>query len=218
MAKPMRGCPQCGDIVVRVRPTGPVPTYCSHKCRSRADHERRAEAISASGRRATLIAREAVARSCKRCGEPIPVTRTLNAVYCSAACSRRAAQISRSRTCSEPDCTRGVVARGLCKKHYARVTRTKSPWTARRKANKRKRNALKRGAESEAIVDVEVYDRDGWLCGICTEPVARSLVWPDPMSVSLDHVIPLSRGGAHVLDNVQCAHLSCNVRKGNRAA
>jgi 5-methylcytosine-specific restriction endonuclease McrA len=36
------------------------------------------------------------------------------------------------------------------------------------------------------------------------------------MSVSLDHVIPLSRGGNHEPGNVQCSHLACNVRKGAR--
>jgi hypothetical protein len=38
---------------------------------------------------------------------------------------------------------------------------------------------------------------------------------PDRMSVSLDHVVPLSRGGSHSWENVRCAHLSCNVAKGS---
>ena len=36
------------------------------------------------------------------------------------------------------------------------------------------------------------------------------------MSVSLDHVVPLSRGGSHTLGNVRCAHLICNIRKGSK--
>lgn len=32
----------------------------------------------------------------------------------------------------------------------------------------------------------------------------------------MDHIVPLSRGGEHSLDNVQCAHLSCNCRKGDQ--
>ena len=31
-----------------------------------------------------------------------------------------------------------------------------------------------------------------------------------------DHVVPLSRGGRDVWENVVCACLACNVRKGNR--
>ena len=36
------------------------------------------------------------------------------------------------------------------------------------------------------------------------------------MSATLDHVIPLAKGGAHARANVRCAHLICNLRKGDR--
>lgn len=35
------------------------------------------------------------------------------------------------------------------------------------------------------------------------------------MSASLDHILPLSLGGAHSMANVQLAHLSCNHTKSN---
>jgi 5-methylcytosine-specific restriction endonuclease McrA len=41
---------------------------------------------------------------------------------------------------------------------------------------------------------------------------------PDPMRVSLDHVIPISKGGSHTYANTQCAHLLCNIQKNNRGA
>jgi len=59
-----------------------------------------------------------------------------------------------------------------------------------------------------------VYDRDGWVCQLCHLPVDRDLSWPDLGSASLDHRIPLSRGGAHAEGNVQLAHLGCNIGKG----
>jgi 5-methylcytosine-specific restriction endonuclease McrA len=31
------------------------------------------------------------------------------------------------------------------------------------------------------------------------------------------YIVPLSKGGTHTYDNVQCAHFGCNSRKGNRA-
>lgn len=37
-----------------------------------------------------------------------------------------------------------------------------------------------------------------------------------PMSASVDHIVPLSRGGEHSMANVQCAHLSCNSSKGDQ--
>ncbi|NKT05174.1 hypothetical protein GS485_11095 [Rhodococcus hoagii] len=42
------------------------------------------------------------------------------------------------------------------------------------------------------------------------------MVYPHPKSASLDHVIPLSCGGAHDPSNVALAHLACNVAKGDR--
>jgi len=38
------------------------------------------------------------------------------------------------------------------------------------------------------------------------------------MSVSLDHIVPVSLGGMHSMANVQCAHLFCNLSKNNRVA
>ncbi|MGV8973360.1 MAG: HNH endonuclease [Rhodoglobus sp.] len=33
------------------------------------------------------------------------------------------------------------------------------------------------------------------------------------MRRSLDHIIPLARGGWHAMDNVALAHLRCNITK-----
>ena len=104
--------------------------------------------------------------------------------------------------------------------HYKRQARAEGlyknePWDDRRRANYHKRRALKRKLPADDILPVGVYERDGWVCGICGDSVDKSLKWPDPMSPSLDHIQPLSKGGHHVLSNVQLAHLECNVRKGD---
>ncbi|WP_420811833.1 HNH endonuclease [Kutzneria albida] len=50
------------------------------------------------------------------------------------------------------------------------------------------------------------------MCGLCNEHIDYTLSWPNPGSPSLDHIVPLSRGGSHTYENVQAAHLGCNVR------
>jgi 5-methylcytosine-specific restriction endonuclease McrA len=70
----------------------------------------------------------------------------------------------------------------------------------------------------ERFDPLEVYERDGLVCGLCSDSVDRDLAWPDPMSPSLDHVIPLSAGGDHSRANTQIAHWIFNVRKGARLA
>ena len=75
------------------------------------------------------------------------------------------------------------------------------------------RRRARQGAPLAAINRLEVFNRDGWVCQICGRPVNRELEWPDSMSASLDHIEPLFVGGAHTKDNVQLAHLVCNLRK-----
>lgn len=68
-----------------------------------------------------------------------------------------------------------------------------------------------------APVDREqIWIRDAGTCQICLTQIDRELPWPDPMSRTLDHIIPLSRGGTHEPDNIQLAHARCNSRKGDR--
>jgi 5-methylcytosine-specific restriction endonuclease McrA len=54
-----------------------------------------------------------------------------------------------------------------------------------------------------------IYMRDGNRCQYCGKRHSTS-------ELSLDHVTPISRGGPSNWENVVCACLSCNVRKGNR--
>lgn len=81
-----------------------------------------------------------------------------------------------------------------------------------------RRRARLREAFVEDFTREEIYERDGWICGICEEPIDQSLSYPDPMSASLDHVMPLARGGEHSRANAQAAHLRCNVRKKDSVA
>jgi 5-methylcytosine-specific restriction endonuclease McrA len=91
-------------------------------------------------------------------------------------------------------------------------------WDESRKAAWHKRRAQKLGTKVEDLRPIDIYERDIWLCGLCSVPVDPECSWPDPMSPSLDHILPLSKGGTHTYENVQLAHLACNVSKGNRIA
>ena len=59
------------------------------------------------------------------------------------------------------------------------------------------------------------YERDNWICQLCNRPINPNLKHPHLRSVSLDHILPLSKGGMHTRSNVQSAHWICNVRKSN---
>lgn len=79
------------------------------------------------------------------------------------------------------------------------------------------RRALERGAwAGEAFTHKQVFDRDGWICQLCLAPIDWNITGRDPLAPPLDHIIPISKGGAHALDNVWASHFGCNARKGNR--
>ncbi|MEW2415301.1 HNH endonuclease signature motif containing protein [Streptomyces sp. NPDC046866] len=62
----------------------------------------------------------------------------------------------------------------------------------------------------------EIAERDNWSCSLCALPVDPTVAWPASQSPSLDHRVPISKGGAHDPSNVFLAHLSCNSSKGDR--
>lgn len=57
------------------------------------------------------------------------------------------------------------------------------------------------------------------VCGICGQPVDKSLKYPDPMSPTVDHIIPVAKRGDPIdLDNLQLAHWICNRKKSDKLA
>ena len=71
-------------------------------------------------------------------------------------------------------------------------------------------------AKGEQINHTEVFDAHGWVCHLCGGEISRFATSDDWMRVTLDHIIPLSRGGTHTWDNVKPAHWRCNMSKGDR--
>ena len=65
---------------------------------------------------------------------------------------------------------------------------------------------LPRDAHRRKITRRAVFARDGWECQYCG---ART-------SLTVDHVIPRSKGGDSTWENVVTSCAPCNLRKGNR--
>lgn len=84
----------------------------------------------------------------------------------------------------------------------------------------RLKSALRKGAVAlgEHVRIEDLMMRDGPTCGLCGDDIDLTLDYPDLMSKSVDHVLPLSLGGTHSMENVQLAHLRCNMSKGARVA
>lgn len=76
-------------------------------------------------------------------------------------------------------------------------------------ANLMARKTRKKNAFVERVRRDVLAKRDDWKCGICGDEVTRA-DW------TVDHVIPLAKGGEHSYANTQIAHRICNIRKGTK--
>lgn len=93
-----------------------------------------------------------------------------------------------------------------------------NPWHASAYSYTKRRRAYGLPAEIAELVDPNiVYERDGGLCQICAEPVDRTLPFPHPQSLTLDHIVPVSDlASQHTYENTQLSHWDCNRRRQTR--
>jgi len=82
------------------------------------------------------------------------------------------------------------------------------------------RRAHKLGLGNTHITLTYLIQRDGGKCRatVChfrSRKVAK-LGTRGPRQPTIDHIVPLSRGGTHTLDNTHLTHYRCNLSKNNR--
>lgn len=69
------------------------------------------------------------------------------------------------------------------------------------------RRILRTGKDRSILVR-QLIERDGNICYLCGEYIPQR-------QRSIDHVVPLSKGGADDMSNYKLTHIKCNVDKGN---
>lgn len=84
-------------------------------------------------------------------------------------------------------------------------------------ANRHRRRSRLVGAFDEDVKLSVLRERDGDSCFVCSETIDFSLKDRNPMMPSLEHVIPLSKGGRHSYGNTAISHLRCNLSKGTKS-
>lgn len=80
--------------------------------------------------------------------------------------------------------------------------------TAARSSKKRQERLKEQKVGIVRLADVLALH--GRVCSICAEEIRHE------SQLTLDHVVPLARGGAHSLENLRPAHRACNSWKGDR--
>lgn len=185
-------CPEC-DAEFRAR----LPqVYCSARCGGKAS------------RKAQLSKVREV--ECLACGQAFE-TRDSRPIACSVACKQWAKKYPGVKRKAERPCKE-------CGEIFSDTRMYRSYCSARcaRRAMRVKRRGRLAATYVEDVSVSQLLERDGSNCMICYTPLDLDAKWPDRLSVTVDHAIPISLGGEHSLGNTQLAHAVCNSAKGNR--
>lgn len=147
--------------------------------------------------------KEVLDKRCKRCARtkyangPLPI----KPVECPVCGEAHEAKVANAR-CAK------------CAKEMA----LKAKKAARRRLGGRLRSSLdrarKHGVYIETVKPSIVYKRDRHTCYLCGDKVIKSKTY-HPKQATIDHVIPLAKGGPHTYDNVRCCCHTCNSLKSN---
>ena len=136
-------------------------------------------------------------RPCVDCGDVKPGRAKKRCPKCSIAHYAKTAEPCTVRTCERP-----TLAKAMCSTHYSWYWRALFGSTS--------------GKGTWILPErrLSIYERDGWLCGICGDPVDRDADALANLAPSLDHIVPRSLGGGHESENLRTAHRVCNSRRG----
>jgi 5-methylcytosine-specific restriction endonuclease McrA len=78
-------------------------------------------------------------------------------------------------------------------------------------ANGKRRRLREDAAQRGPLIDrMALYEQQNGMCWLCKTHTPIE-------SFTLDHVIPLAKGGLHAASNLRVAHPRCNRSKGDRA-
>lgn len=202
----------CGAELRRKSDSGPLPKFCSAKCRAARHHELE--------RQERMRVREG--RTCARegCEEPIPAEADGNKRYCSRSCTGK---VKWQRVKADPErlARRDEKIRALQVQKYDAMTPVeRAVWSLQRRAANGVKRAREAGAEVQEVDLLrDVIKPSELVCFVCGGRVALVLGVkgkPDPLSIGIDHIIAIEDGGNHTAENLALVHHGCNALKQDR--
>lgn len=201
-------CPCCGKVFEYHRTRGGQRKYCSEECARRVKYERKKQ-------------RANIEVTCEVCNNTF-ISMYQGAKYCSDHCYKESIALYRStcEVCGERFKGRKGRANKFCSRKCYHESLNNGGYIPHKAINSTTdyssyKRAGRFGVEREYINVHEVFENYNWVCGICNKKVDKTIPYPNTLSASLDHIKPLSKGGTHTYNNVQLAHLGCNLKKNN---
>ena len=152
-------------------------------------------------------------KKCKYCNNEFEVGR--RKTFCSEECAKKHNNLQQKKKWRFKKCRyckkwrygfTGKYCSEQCRKRVKRI-----------KHELQKNERLKRArSNGQFDADIDIYkliERDGGRCYLCGDDVLFSYHYNHPKYPTIEHVMPISKGGAHSWDNVKVACRECNTYK-----
>lgn len=185
-------CNTCGKEYISGSPTS---KYCSNKCRNNTSNIYTGQC---NGCGSSFVSRYKKKYCSDSCYHKQVVPYKDNCIVCG---NKFVVNYGAEKYCSNK-CRKKQMA--LIRKRYRHI-----------KGNHRKR-ARYFNVKYEKVDKTNVFERDNYKCTKCGVKCDISKVGTNhDEEPTLDHIIPMSKGGPHTYDNVQTLCRNCNTKKGN---
>ncbi len=228
-AEEERSCGVCGEVLVRRGSRESRIDFAKRRSCSDACARVLRGQKQNTGKLPPLTPEEAsTTKACSACGE----TKRLSAFHrskrdgigprCRSCCNgsrnenatNKAAYDKKRRQGDDWKARHAMYCRNWYQKHPERIVAYQRIWrdANRGKANdrhQRRRARLRNAPVIEAVASESLIQQHGSACYLCDKPL-------EVRDITMDHVIPLSRGGAHAAFNLRPCCKPCNSRKGAR--
>jgi 5-methylcytosine-specific restriction endonuclease McrA len=231
-------CQACGSVLVVAGDRGPAGNkhpeiYCDKECaeadRSRVYRMRRIgdKTVLSKGWMPTSMASKVVFCSCQHCQRRFASTNSRQ--FCSDDCTQgyrdAAKQASRLKWAIERIERQKKNAKlQSCKQcgiQYTSLTQDGKLYCSRRCVAKYARKNREHIARSSTRIgggfsSLDVFKAANWKCKICGIKVQQATGQHSETQATIDHIVPMSKGGLHVWGNVQCSCQRCNANKSDK--
>ena len=214
---PQKTCAHCGvDVIDK-----PNAKYCSTRCRWDKSHlEQTNKQRQERSKDGKPIYGDVRLCPLPECQKPFIVKGTKR--YCSKVCATKYGWQVKSpngfgdrcavyfRPC--PDC-----AQLVCMTNRGGGSKVCSLCrTVRNQSINGRKNHARRALGPKVLSINEIAERDGCRCHICHRKVDLKLSGQAKWGPTIEHIVPVSRGGTNDHGNLALAHRYCNTARGNR--
>jgi len=232
-------CAECGTRIPARPGGGHVAMTCSTECKERRRKARRKKQYAENREQAIIQAREWALANRERITEQRRQHRAANKeaiaarkrAYAQANAEHEAARkaawyvANRDRIRSEWQARQDAEARTRARQRTRAWARANPERRAEMRrawaranpekvsARGRRRRARQRGVPADTVYIAELLQEQKFRCSLCQKRINPKIKYPDSMSASIDHVIPLSQGGTGERSNLRAAHMGCNSAK-----